>query len=859
MPLNGGRIGRRGCFALEHERSRVRRRWVRWFLLGLAAVALLAMAVVVFWPPWLIPLPSPAEVRQRALAPTSLILDRQGRVLYEIVAPQAGLHRLTPLDELPLALRQAIVATEDATFYTNPGVNLRAIARAAWLNLRSGAIVSGGSTITQQLARNLLMTAQERGQRSLWRKAREGLLAYHITRTLSKDEILELYLNETYFGNMAYGAESAARAYFGKPARELDLAECALLAGLPQSPSLYNPLEDLPAAQARQQVVLSLMVKAGRISSSEADLAAREPLHFAAEPMEIEAPHFCMAVRGEASRLLGEEALRRGGLRIRTTLDLDLQRAAEAQLRRQLAALNTPTAALPSHNARNGAVLVLDPRTGDVLAMVGSPDYFSVEIDGALNAVYALRQPGSALKPLTYAAAFERGQAPASVLSDVRTAFTTREGEPYVPLNYDRVFHGPVSLRQALGSSYNVVAVKVLDRIGIDALPDMAHRLGITSLVDADRFGLALTLGGVEVRLWQLTRAYAILANEGRWVEPRMIASVQDADGHTLYVASPVPQRQALDPRIAYLVTDVLADPEARAPGFGGATALELPFAAAVKTGTTSEWRDNWTVGYTHERVVGVWVGNADNASMVDVTGVSGAAPIWNGVMRAAQPPDPAPFSEPQGLVHVRVCPESGLLPTSACPHIREELFLAGQAPTVHCAMHQWVTLDVATGAPASAATPPERRVSRRIVVWPAEAQPWARQNGLLEDTPSGGQETSGRVEANAQPPGSSETSGRPELWLAAPDPNAVFALSPSIPLQSQRIEVLALADSSLALQSVELWVDGRAWHSWASPPYRAWWPLAAGQHTFEVVGVDAVRGRLTSPPIRVSVRLEAR
>ncbi|MBN1399319.1 MAG: transglycosylase domain-containing protein, partial [Anaerolineae bacterium] len=476
---------------------RVRSKWV-WA--AVPVILAILLGVLAYRPALLCPLPSPQAIRARALAPSSFILDRNGRVLYEIIDPDAGPHRPLNLEQVPAALREAVIATEDASFYRNPGVDLRAIARALWLNLRSGQIVSGGSTITQQVARNLLLEPERRAERSWGRKLHEALLAYHVTRVLSKDEILALYLNETYFGHMAYGVEAAARAYFDKPAAQLDLAECALLAGLPQAPSTYDPFADLEAAQARQRTVLGLMVRAGFIDLAQAEQAGAEPLQLRGSRLSIQAPHACLLVRDQASQILGEDQVRRGGLRIYTTLDLDLQRQAEAHVARHLQALNQPQGGLPGHNVRNAAAVALDPHSGAVRTLVGSPDYFDARIDGALNAAYALRQPGSALKPLTYAAAFERGYGPATIMLDVRSAFTTREGTPYVPQNYDRIYHGPVSLREALACSYNVVAVKLLDRIGIDALPDMAHRVGIESLSDQERQGLALTLGSAEVR-----------------------------------------------------------------------------------------------------------------------------------------------------------------------------------------------------------------------------------------------------------------------------------------------------------------------------------------------------------------------
>jgi 1A family penicillin-binding protein len=829
----------------------LRRRWV-WGWLALPGL-LLAMGLgLVLHRPDMLPWAGDLDIGRRALAPSSLILDANGRLLYELIDPHTGSHRPVTLEEIPLALRQAIIATEDASFYRNPGVDGWAILRALWTNLRGGEILSGASTITQQLARNLLMEAPERQERTWQRKLREAWLAYRLTRTLSKDEILALYLNETYFGNLAYGVEAAARTYFGKPVSQLDLAECALLAGLPQSPADYNPFTNLSAARARQGVVLELMAKAGYITAQQAALAKEEPLRFAAAPVVMEAPHFCLAVREEAAKLVGEETLRAGGLRIYTTLDLDLQHLAEEQVRLHLERLNTPQKGFPGHNVRNAAVVALDPRDGAVRALVGSPDYFDATISGAVNAALALRQPGSAVKPLTYAAAFERGFGPATMLADVRSSFLTREGTPYVPLNYDYRFHGPVLLRQALACSYNVVAVKLLDRIGLEALVEMARRLGITSWDNPERFGLALTLGGGEVSLWQLTGAYAAFANGGRRVAPYDIMRIEDGQGNILYQAEPRSQ-QVLDPRIAYLITDILADPQARIPAFGEGSALDLPFPAAVKTGTTTEWRDNWTVGYTSELVVGVWVGNADNQPMVRVSGVTGAAPIWNGIMRRAHRGAPAAFARPPGLVEIEVCALSGLLPTSACDHRQKELFLAENVPQEHCTLHRFVVVDALTGALADASCPAERRMARRVTFWPVEALAWAEEEGL----PLPPKVDAGRLGLAAPVPSleaSPDGAGSAALRLVSPDPQSVFRLSAAIPAACQQIEVVASCPGELGLEEVTLWVDGQPWQRWSGPPYRVFWPLAPGEHVFWAEGQDAAGTRYRSATVSITV-----
>ena len=504
-------------------------------ILGLGVLLLLVGLLWALYA-WLsIDLPSPDRLYDHRSVPTTRILDRNGQLLYEIIDPHAGRHTPLALTQIPIACQHATIATEDANFFRNPGVDLMGIVRAAWINLRGGEVIAGGSTITQQLARNLLLDPEERAERTLRRKLRESILAWRLARRFDKQEILTLYLNETYYGNLAYGIEAAAHTYFAKPATDLGLAECALLVGLPQAPSIYDPLKDPEAASTRQRVVLDLMQKQGYISLEQLRLADAERLHYASTVFPIEAPHFVMYVRAWLEQEYSLEALYQHGLIVTTTLDLDWQHTAETVALNRLQQLQRHPLDTdqPARNVNNAAIVAIDPNTGEILTMLGSPDYFDPQIDGAVNAALALRQPGSAIKPLTYAAALDPTRpnplTPGSTILDIRTSFPTQEGLPYVPVNYDRRYHGPVSARTALASSYNLPAVKVLDEVGIDNVTTLARRLGITTLdnYDADgegRFGLALTLGGGEVRLLELTGAFSAFANGGQTVEPVAIA-----------------------------------------------------------------------------------------------------------------------------------------------------------------------------------------------------------------------------------------------------------------------------------------------------------------------------------------------
>ncbi|MCE5258155.1 MAG: penicillin-binding protein 1C [Chloroflexi bacterium] len=804
--------------------------------------AIIAQIVLVslflLFPGWFLP----SELGSHDARPTNAILDADGRLLYEQNAPSGALQYVVSLEEIPVALRAAVIATEDTTFYRNPGFDLMAMLRATWSNLRAGRVVAGASTITQQVIRQY-MPASERYQQSLQRKLREVALAYALTRSQPKDEILSLYLNNTYFGHQAYGVSAAARIYLNKPVSQLDLAECALLAGLPQSPVEYDPLNDQGAAQARQKQVLRLMVQHGRISQAEAELAAREPLQFNSNPGVFAAPHFSVMVYQAMQQVLDPQTIERGGLRVYTTLNLDLQQASEEQLARQIELLNKPSADEPSHNVHNGAVLVLDPASGAIQALVGSPDYASQADSGAYNGVLALRQPGSALKPITYAAAFIQGLTPATMLADVPASYLTTEGEVYTPNNYDRLFHGPVQLRQALACSYNTIAVKILDQIGIGAFTALARQLGITTLDDASRYGLALTLGGVEVSLMELTAAYGAFANGGNLVTPYLIERIVTADGDLLYQAQPAPAQRVLDERIAYLITSILSDPLARAPAFGTSSVLELPFPAAVKTGTTGEWRDNWTIGYTSRVVVGVWIGNADNQPMVDVSGVTGAAPLWNAVMRSAHTSDPPDVTPPAGLKQVTVCALSGLLPTEACPHTRSEWFLEENVPRAYCTLHQ---LQDEAGRIISAGQSSTGSL-HSIIIWPAELVSWAREQGLEVVDQSASLLALGTPRAQT-------------LQIISPADGAVFTLNPALPAESQRIEIQALA--SRGFTQAQLYIDDTLVFTWDKPPFSMSWPLNKGRHLLYIEGIgdDGLSQRsavvaftVASPPVRRS------
>jgi penicillin-binding protein 1C len=820
-----------------------RRRWqkIAIIVFGLLSVAFGALC----W--WLFAdLPSLDNLQAGLALPSTRIYDRHGRLLYEVIDPHGGRNRVVPLEKIPEALIQATIATEDRYFYQSIGIDLGGILRAIWINLQGGEVRVGGSTITQQVVRNLLLDPQQRAERSLRRKLREMVLAVQLAARYSKDEILALYLNQTYYGNLAYGVQSAAEVYFGKDVGQLTLAEAALLAGLPQSPALHDPLRNPQAAKARQRTVLNLMVEAGYITRAAADLAYAEPLQYGSGKFTMNAPHFVQEVWRQLERDFPTR-LYEGGLRVITTLDLDWQRVAEQVAKRHLAALNTDRDNKPSSQAAGAALVALDPHTGQVLVMLGSVDFFNAEIDGAINMAVVPRQPGSTLKPFVYALTFDPNRAepwsPARMVLDVTTPFVTRRGESYTPHNYGLVEHGPVSVREALASSYNIPAVVALEEVGVNALINLLTQLGVTTLNDPERYDLSIALGGGDVRLTELVAAYAALANHGRPVATSLLLRVETADGELLYEWQPPPPAEpVIDERVAWLITDILSDPEARMPSFGVRSPLGIGRPAAVKTGTTTDFRDNWTVGYTPQLVAGVWVGNPNNQPMVNVSGVSGAGPIWNEFMREVLKDKPElPFERPDGLVQAEVCALSGLLPTPYCPQRRVEWFIRGTVPTEYDDLYQVFTIDVRTGLLADENTPASFRRERVYLVLPQEARAWAARKGI-QPPPVPLSEVSRQVSA---------------VRLLTPDPHTIFQLTPVIPFDAQRVRLSAAVPSGT--QEVSYWLrdsDGQETliATATTEPYWAWWQLRVGE--FAIIArarlIDGSQQESEAVPLRV-------
>jgi penicillin-binding protein 1C len=698
------------------------------------------------------------------------IVDRSGEVLYEPLGATGSRSEMLSAQRLPARVVEATLVAEDRRFFRHPGIDPISVARAMLHNVRALRVVEGGSTITQQVAK-LLLRPDNRGLRQ---KAREAVLALRIEHHFTKNEILALYLNLAPYGNRIDGIARASRIYFGCEPEELTPAQAAFLASLPQRPSAFNPLRDPQSARARQLHILANM----NLSPDERAQARAERLRFSKGAQPVIAMHF-------VERVLAQNGSHQG--RLWTTLDAKLQRDV-------LGILSAHRANLLKHGAHSVAVAVLDNATGQWLAWEGSGDYFGEGFGGAIDGVTSPRQPGSALKPFTYALAFESGQSPATVLADVPSHFPTAEaGIIYTPRNYDNHYRGPLRVRAALAGSQNVPAVAMLSKLGPESLLRLLRNAGFTGLNrTADYYGLGLTLGDAEVTLEQLVTAYATFARNGKPVQPTKLLQEPATSN-----------QQLLSARTAFWITDILTDANAREYAFGSGGSLDFPFPVAVKTGTSQAYRDNWTVGYTRDVTVGVWVGNFDRTPLRGSSGVTGAAPIFNAVMLAAMKRargelpigDTTPIVPPPPDVEsIDICALSGARPSPYCPAIAKE-WLPTNEPPRFCTWHHDGTID-----------------------WPAEYRVWANRN--------------------APSPQPQRTAHRGDTFRIANPPNgATYLIDPTLRMQYQTVRLRADATSRVEWRVNDRRIAGNEWS------------LVPGKHT--ITAIDA-RGQRDSVQILV-------
>ncbi|MBL8911924.1 MAG: penicillin-binding protein 1C [Archangium sp.] len=764
---------------------------------SLYALALVLIPAIAF-----IAAPIPSRLIDYGKVTSLKITARDGTLLREIRSDADG--RLTPLksNEIPQQVRDAFLAAEDHRFNEHLGVSPTAIVRAARQNLRAGKIVAGGSTITQQLARTL-----EPRERTFAGKMQEALWAMRLEAHLSKDEILVQYLNRIPFGNNAFGIEAASQLYFGKKTAHLSLGQAALLASIPRGPTAYDPIRQSARVAERRAWVLSRLELTGLATREEVATARAEPLDLTPFDKTFRAPHFVEFINAN---------LRPWGLQeaavIETTIDDDLQEQVEDQIAQEIGRLK-------DRRVGSGAAIVVDNATGEVLAYAGSADFFNTEIGGQNDGIQMKRQPGSALKPFIYAEAFRHDFTPATVIPDLDLAFSAPKGS-YSPKNYDRRLHGPVRAREALANSYNVPAVRVADEVGLDKALEALHRAGFALPASAEHYGLGLVLGNGEVSLWEAVRAYSGLSRGGV-VRPLIaIRRAWTADGRELEIPRELRPRRFADARAVALVTHILSDNAARARAFGLDNALRLPFPAAAKTGTSKGYSDNWTVGFTKERTVAAWAGNFDGTPMIQVSGITGAGPIFRRVMlRAMDDVRPEPMVDRTGLESASICPLSGGLAGPSCPAAMEELFLPGTQPTHSCEMHRAMSSQLTEELKAQCLR--LAASEGRLADLGLDFYDWAKNEGLSRE-PWLAAQCLGETDQQAR--------------VLTPLKGGEFLLLADLPLADQAIPVRVRAPPSSGPLAV--FVDGEQ-ATELKPPFTGRVPATQGAHVLEVRRAD--------------------
>ncbi len=764
------------------------------------------------------------------------IWDRRHTLLYQS-AGEAGSHIAVKYEDFPEHLINATIASEDKNFYRNPGFDTTASLRALYQNIISGRIVSGASTITQQLARIGVISPYSIHERSYVKKIREILIAARINASMTKKEIITEYLNRVYFGNLSYGAEAAARTYFDKSAKELSLAESALLTSLIASPENRNPYTNIAEAKKQQKRVLAAMTKLKMIGETQAREAEKEDLAFNSPKTGIKAPHFVHFILSEFKAMDISEP----DVNIETTLDYYSYERSQSIASQWINRLRN------NHNVSNAAVVLLKNDTGEILAMLGGIDYFDASRSGQINLAIAKRQPGSALKPFAYAAAFAKNYTPATAIYDVKKIYKTKKNESYSPNNYDGKFHGPILAREALASSMNLPAVETLNRIGIHAFIRTLNSAGIYSLSDPEKYDLSVVLGGGEVTLLELTNAYAGLGRGGIYRPAYAIEKITDSRGKTLYKNLSANARPIFGDRssqIAYLISDILSDPKARIPAFGEKNPLILSRPAAVKTGTTTDWHDNWTVGYTPSYTVGVWVGNNNNQAMRSITGVVGAAPIWNQFFEDFLRDKPREeFRRPEGIKTMQICKTDGLIAGELCGVKIFEKFIAGTEPKKISSIHKKIRIDKRNGL--LAVNCPEKFTEESVLIdYPAEVYSWA--------------------EANNQPVIPRENSplctdikndmGKGYIEIIYPKDRAIFKLPPrTIPNRAIVFE----ASVGSPIVSVNWKINGIKIGTVNNPPYSLSWVPEKGSYSITAEGRTNTGQIFTAPGVTIVVEEE--
>ncbi len=785
-------------------------------------------------------LPSPDKI-VRTQGFSTKILDRNGNALYDVYSKQ----NRTPVDlkEMPLYLRQATISIEDKNFYKHSGIDPVGIVRGFFRIFTKGR-VAGGSTLTQQLVKNVLLT----NDRTVVRKIKEFVLAVQIERKYTKDQILQMYLNESPYGGTSWGVEVASETYFGKKVADLNLVESAILAGLPQSPSKYSPYSSTPKAYiTRAKDVLRRMREDGFITKDQEKQATGQLDSVVFQPRggNFKAPHFVQYVQKILEERYGVSSVEQGGLTVTTTLDLDLQEKAQAVVSEEIAKVE-------KQHITNGAAVVLNPETGEILAMVGSKDFSAQDYDGQVNVTTALRQPGSSFKPFTYVTAFKEGYTASTLLMDVSTTFPGGESLPeYKPVNYDGKYRGPIQVRFALANSINIAAVKMLAKVGVRDVLSTATDLGITTLPPTtetlNRVGLSLTLGGGEIKLIDITDAFSAFVNKGFRIDPVSILKVTDVNGKVLEDNTPQKGKRVLTEEAAFLISSILSDNNARSDVFGSNSHLNIPNVMA-KTGTTNDKRDNWTIGGNGNAMVGVWVGNNDNTPMLNVaSGASGASPIWRKIVQEALKGKPSvTFTVPGNVVRQDVDVVSGYTAHDGFP-TRSEYFIKGTEPAID-SVHVMLKLCKSDGKLALPGQVSSGDYDSKEFFIFKESDPTAAAGG-----PNRWQEgidnwLSGQGDSKYHSPSEYCGSGNPiSVQFTSPSDQSTV---------ESNITIKFTADSTNNITSADLYIDGTKVRSYSSVPYEFQTDsstLPTGVHTIRAVAKDSA-GKESDKTITVGV-----
>ena len=818
------------------------RRILRLAKFAFIGVILLFIASFFLFPLLAFNLPSPDKVVRREGFSTK-ILDRNGEILYDIYQDE----RRTPvvLEDIPEDLRNATIAIEDKNFYRHSGYDPFGMARGLFNTFFKGKL-QGGSTLTQQLVKNVLLTPE----RTIFRKIKEFVLATQIERKYSKDEILQMYLNEAPYGGTAVGVEAAAEVYYGKNVNELTLVESAVLAGLPQRPSVYSPLSSTPDAYiGRTQQVLRRMREDDYITKEDEEKALEEieSVKFLERGASFNAPHFVQYVQKILEERYGASVIERGGLIVTTTLDLELHDKAQEIVAEEIEKVE-------DLHITNGAAVIIDPETGEILSMVGSKEFNDPDYDGQVNVTVALRQPGSAIKPITYVTALKEGYSASTMIMDVPTQFPGGVGqEAYKPENYDGKYRGPMQIRYALANSINVVAVKTMAMVGIEDTLETAYDLGLTSLEPTketlERVGLSLTLGGGEVRLLDLTGAYSAFMNEGYRVDPVAILKVEDLDGKVLEEVKPKKGKRVISEEEAFIIADILSDDPSRSDIFGAGSLLNIPGRdVAVKTGTTNKKRDNWTIGGNSQAVVGVWVGNNDNTPMIRVaSGTSGASPIWRKIILEALSGKPnVSFKPPKGIVTAMVDTFSGYRAHNDFPS-RQEYFIKGTVPEDD-PVHTLLKVCKSDGRLATPSDISSGNYEEKEYFVIKEEDPTAGPGGENMWQKAILNWTFGQTDSRYHPP---------TEYCGTDNPVGVNFVNPGNESSdlNNTFDIKIRADSTHDIVRVELFIDGSSIKVFDGPPYERQVTLEDGVHKLKAKAKDSA-GNESETEITIGVKV---